>query len=142
MEQPGVTYGSTASHAAQTYQTQDIETADPVGLVVRVFEEASRNLAQARAALKAEKTAAKGERIHRVCLCLGVLQSALDMKRGDEVARNLDRLYTYLQRRLTEGHLQNDDGALEEVANHLTELGAAWRQAARHRTRANDAVDR
>ena len=142
MEQPGVTYGSTASHAAQTYQTRDIETADPLGLVVRVFEEASRNLAQARAALSTKNLAVKGDKIDRVCLCLGLLQNALDMKQGEGVAHNLDRLYTYLQRRLTEGHLQNDDEALGEVAAHLTELSSAWREAARRQTRGSAAERR
>ena len=52
------------------------------------------------------------------------------MERGEDVARNLDKLYAYLQRRLTDGHIRNDDEALGEVAEHLSALGSAWREAA------------
>lgn len=99
-------------------------------LVVRVFDEALRNLALARAALANNQAALKGDHIHRVCRCLDVLQSALNMDQGGEVAGNLDRLYSYLQSRLTQGHLHNDDEAFGEVASHLAELGSAWREAA------------
>lgn len=137
-----MTQTSTASQAAQAYRTQDIESADPLGLVVRVFDEAVVNLAQARAAMGANRASVKGDRIHRVCRCLDVLQSALDLERGKDVARNLDRLYAYLQRRLTEGHLRNDDAALGEVACHLHELASVWREAARRNSRAGSAAGR
>ena len=130
MERTSVMQNSSAI-AAKVYRSQDVETSDPLSLVVRVFDEASRNLAQARAAMSANEIAVKGDRIHQVCRCIGTLQNALNVERGEEVARNLDRLYTYLQRRLTEGHLANDDDALGEVARHLSELGSAWREAAR-----------
>jgi flagellar protein FliS len=119
---------SAATRAALTYQKHDIETADPIQLVVRVFELASRHLRLARKALAAGDPAAKGKRIHEASRCLSALQSCLDMERGDEVARNLDLLYGYWQRRLTEGHLHNDDAVLAEVAEHVAEVGAAWRE--------------
>lgn len=120
----------TARNAALNYQTQDIETADPVTLVARVFEIAARNAIGARAALAAGDPRTKAMRIDRVSRCIGLLRGALNMEAGQEVATNLDRLYDYLQRRLTEAHLRNDDEALEEIARHLAELHAAWRQVA------------
>jgi flagellar protein FliS len=120
----------TARNAALSYQTQDIETADPVTLVARVFEIAARDAVGARAALAAGNARAKAMRIDRVSRCIGLLRGALNMEAGQEVSSNLDRLYDYLQRRLTEAHLRNDDAALEEIARHLAELHAAWREVA------------
>jgi flagellar protein FliS len=77
--------------------------------------------------------AAKGIAVQRVLRCLALLQASLDTERGGEVAGNLDRLYAYLQRRLSEGHRRNDDAAFAEIAAHLGELGAAWREAAARR---------
>jgi flagellar protein FliS len=116
--------------AAMAYQRRDIETADPLSLIVRVLDLAAQHLARARAALAANDLSAKGELIHKTCRCLDTLQASLDMDQGAEVAQNLDRLYGYMQRRLSEGHLQNDDSILGEVANHVGELASAWREVA------------
>jgi len=118
-----------ASEAARAYRQRDIETADPLGLVVRVLELASQHLARARTALAAGNAAAKGGHIDRVCRAIALLQGSLDMEQAP-VADNLDRLYHYMQLRLTAGHLHNDDTALAEVGGHLAELASAWRQAA------------
>ena len=120
--------GNRAGQAARTYEKHDIETSDPVGLVVRIFELASRNLSQARAALRDGNMQRKGAYIDKVSRCLGELQASLDREKGAEVARNLDRLYNYWQRRLTEGHLRNDDQILGEIAEHLSGVTAAWRE--------------
>jgi flagellar protein FliS len=119
-----------AGVAANTYQQHDIETADPLSLIVRVFNLGSLHVARARAALASGDIAAKGRAVHHVSRCLTLLQGTLKMDEGGEVARNLDRLYTYLNLRLSEAHINNDDDAFAEIAGHLTELGAAWRQAA------------
>lgn len=117
-----------AGEAARTYQARDIEVADPLRLVVWVLDLASLHLSRARAALAAGDAAGKGQQISRVSRCIHLLQSNLDMEQGQDVAQNLDRIYTYLQTRLMEGHLRNDDATLGEIAGHLTELGSAWRE--------------
>jgi flagellar protein FliS len=125
---------SPASQAALAYQKRDIETADPISLVVRVIELASHYTAKARTAIAEGDMSSKAKQVHQVSRCLDALQSSLDMDRGAEVAGNLDRLYGYMQRRLTEGHLSNDDSVLEEIAGHLSELGSAWREVAQRPT--------
>ena len=121
---------STPGHAALAYLEQDIRTADPIALVARVFEVAVVHVARARTALASRQMAAKGLSVQRVVRCLPLLQASLDTERGGEVASNMDRLYAYLLRRLSEGHRRNDDAAFAEVATHLAELGSAWREAA------------
>lgn len=128
----------TACKVARTYQSRDIETADPISRVVRVFELASTHLTRARVALRNQDPAAKGKAIQKVSACLHVLQTSLDMERGEAVSRNLDRIYSYYQVRLTEAHLRNDDTLLEEIGNGLTELVSAWRQALRSGDRDGD----
>jgi flagellar protein FliS len=124
---------TTPGHAASAYLEQDIRTADPVTLVSRVFEIAVVHVARARTALAARQMAAKGIAVQKVAHCLSLLQASLDAERGGEVAANMDRVYAYLLRRLGEGHRRNDDAAFAEIATHLSELGAAWREAAARR---------
>jgi flagellar protein FliS len=68
--------------------------------------------------------------VRRAIDCISLLQSSLNLELGGDVARNFDRLYTYLLQRLSQGHADNDDGAFAEVAGHLTDLGRAWREVA------------
>lgn len=116
--------------AAEAYRDHDVLTADPLSLVARAYEAALRHLARARTALAAGDLAAKGAAVARASDCLGLLRGALDMERGGEIARNLDRLYEYFSRRLLEGHALNRDEAFAEVFGHLRELGETWRRAA------------
>ena len=51
------------------------------------------------------------------------------MDSGGTVARDLDRLYDYLMRRVTHAHLHWDDGAFDEIGRHVGELAHAWREA-------------
>lgn len=117
------------NEAAQTYRRRNIETADPIGLIVCVLEVAGESLAKARAAIAAGNPAAKAQFIDRASRSISLLQSCLDMSQG-EISQNLDRLYIYMQQRISFGHLHNDDDALKEVAGHVSEMTAAWRQSA------------
>lgn len=124
---------------ASSYARQDIVSSAPLGLVARLYELTIVELARARAALAARNWAAKGAAVRRVGEYLSLLQCSLSREEGGEVAANLDRLYTYMLVRLSEAHVNNDDGGFDEIGRHLTELGAAWRQAA-ERERSPDPV--
>lgn len=125
-----MSHRTAANEAAQIYRRREIETADPIGLVVCTLDLACENLVKARAAMAAEQPAIKGRHIDRVSRAVALLQSSLDIEQG-EVAQNLDRLYIYIQQRIAYGHRHNDDSALGEIAGHLSEMAAAWREAAR-----------
>jgi len=62
------------------------------------------------------------------------LQSALDMERGQEVAANLNRLYTYIIGRILEGSANLQTAPLEEAIKLLNTLLTAWEELARQET--------
>ncbi len=115
---------------SNNYLEQEIRSEDPLALTARVYRMACAEVTRARNALRTDNIAAKGAAVHKASRCLALLQSWLDLDRGGEVAANLDRLYGYFQRRLTEGHLDNNDAAFSEVQGHLEELGSAWQTVA------------
>lgn len=115
---------------SNNYLEQEIRSEDPLALTARVYRMACADVTRARNALRAGNMAAKGAAVHRASRCIALLQSWLDLDRGGEVALNLDRLYGYFQRRLTEAHLDNSHEAFAEVQNHLEELGGAWQTVA------------
>jgi flagellar protein FliS len=120
-----------AGRAASAYLEADILNEGPLARVARLYDMAGVEVARARAGLAASNHAAKGLSINRAVRCISVLQSSLNLGQGGEVARNLDRIYGYVLRRLSEGLRDNDDRALAEVARHLGDLGSAWREVAR-----------
>lgn len=117
-------------NAASTYLQQEVLSESPLARVARLYEMAALEITRARAALGKGDVAAKGRAVHRACNCLSLLQTSLDLERGGDVAKNLDRLYHYLIDRMTRSHIDNDDAGFAEVAGHLSELGAAWREVA------------
>jgi flagellar protein FliS len=121
------------SAVADAYVEQDIRTADPLSLVVRVYEITTGAVARARAAAAAGDAARKGRAVNRAARGLGLLRESLDMEAGGPIALNLDRVYEYLQRRLTLAHARNDLQAFDEISRLLGELSGAWRQAANRR---------
>ncbi len=117
-------------NVASTYLEQEILSESPLARVARLHDMAQTELTRARAALTAREPKLKGLAVSRALRTIAVLHTSLDMESGGEPARNLDRLYHYLQRRISEGHARNDEQALIEVGRHLGELGAAWREVA------------
>jgi flagellar protein FliS len=124
---------NSSGHAASRYNEQDIRAAEPMDLVVRIYEIACQSVNRARAALGSRDWAAKGKAVNQASRSIALLQATLDRDRGGEVASNLDRLYTYFQLGLSEAHLNNDDRKFGEIADHINQLLDAWRTASRQR---------
>jgi flagellar protein FliS len=54
------------------------------------------------------------------------LRSSLDMNAGGEIARNLEDLYDYMERRLTAANVESSVEMLDEVASLLKQIKEAW----------------
>ena len=125
-------FGS-ARNAISAYQKVGvdaaIEVADPHRLILLLFAGAQAAIGNARAAMKQQQVAAKGEAISKaVDIISNGLKVSLDLETGGEIAGRLDALYDYLVLRLLRANLDNDLTALEEVAGLLEEIHGAWRE--------------
>ncbi len=102
------------------------DTADSHELVKLLFQGLTDRVAAARNAL------ARGDRMERAnCVTraqkiLFGLRQTLDFEQGGELARNLDSLYDYCTRRLTEGHAREDDTVFQEVHELMVQIRDAW----------------
>jgi len=109
------------------YKKTEVNTADPLRLVVLCYEEAIRSLRLAQTNSLAKKYEAKKDNIKKFLDIIHVLQQSLDLRRGGEVARNLDGLYHYMMRRVQDGDLRRDTTTFEEGAGLLEELLSGWK---------------
>lgn len=116
---------------ARTYRTNAILTASPGQLVLMMYDGALKSLALAREAfsLPADNMQ-RIELINRHLLkaqsIITELQSTLNFDAGGDVARTLNRLYDYHNRRLFEANLKKQVGPVVEVEKLLGELRDAW----------------
>ena len=114
-----------------TYQSVHVGTADPPTLVVQLFDGALRFLARARRALASGDQAGFASAVSRAHAIVAELSNVLDRDAGGEVARDLDRLYDFTLRHLTEGLARRSAPHLERVAAILETLREAFDVARR-----------
>ena len=112
--------------AHDAYLESRVLSADPVELVVMLYQAAIGAVQEARRHLADGKIAERSKAISRACDIVLELQSALDKERGGEIAARLGALYAYMLRRLLEANLQQADAPLGEVLGLLSTVAEGW----------------
>jgi flagellin-specific chaperone FliS len=79
----------------QSYREATVQGANPVALVVRLYEQMIEDMRQVAIANERNDIPRRTDRIRHVILVIGHLQSTLDFARGGKVAQDLDK---FLQR--------------------------------------------
>lgn len=119
-----------AMAAMRQYQSVNTQAqavdASPHRLIQMLMEGGLTRLAQARGAMEREQYALKGELIGKAIGIIGGLRAGLDLQQGGELAENLDNLYDYMVRRLSEANLKNSAEPLDEVAELLRNVKTGW----------------
>jgi flagellar protein FliS len=118
------------SNVKKTYQQANFLTANPVKLVLLCYEGAVINLKLARDAYVAKDYKTKGKALKKVIDIIYELNASLDMQKGGQIAVNLNSLYNYMIRILTEADMKRDIKMFDRVAAMLEELEAGWRSIA------------
>ena len=68
--------------------------------------------------------------INKTLAIIAELQATLDFNQGPEIAKNLDRVYNYLNRQLMKASLEKDAEIVVGCENLVRELREAWSQVA------------
>jgi flagellar protein FliS len=103
-----------------------VENASPHKLIQMLLDGAIEKVQLARGYMERGDVARKCETVSWAMAIVDGLRSSLDLRRGGEVAENLDALYDYMLRRLAEANLANDLAMLDEVARLLNEIRDGW----------------
>ncbi len=116
--------------AVQNYSSvkvhSSVETASPHRLIQMLLEGALERIAQAKGAMAQNQIARKGELIGKAVAIVGGLQGSLNDKEGGALAANLDGLYDYIIRRLSQANFENNPEYLDECGRLLGEIKTAW----------------
>lgn len=115
---------------AQVNVETAVSTANPVQLIVLLYEGAISAIASAKGEMERKNVALKAKFINNAIDIVEGLRNALDFKQGGEIAVSLNELYLYMIQRLSTANLKNDTAMLAEVSRLLTELLSAWQTLA------------
>jgi flagellar protein FliS len=100
-------------------------------LVICLYEQAIEDLRQAVLALEKGDIEARTRGINHALLVVAQLQGSLDMERGGEVARNLNKFYNVVRSGLHEGQMKQSARILEEQVSQLVVVYEAWLEVER-----------
>ena len=128
--------------AGQQYKSINTQTgvvdADPHRLIQMLFAGALEQISVAKGCMQRADLAGKGEAISRAIGIVGGLldsvnvdveqESLGDQSSAGPLGANLNALYSFVTRRLSEANIANDESGLDESANVLRELQAGWNE--------------
>jgi len=117
--------------AVLNYKRQAILTAPPVKIVSLLYGAAIRSVSRAESALGDRRFDAAARNIGRAQEIVGELLGALDMEAGGEIARNLQRLYTFALEGMMDANIKREVARLVQVRRVLTTLSEGWDELAR-----------
>ena len=104
----------------------DANTASPHKLIQMLMEAALDKIAKAKGLIENKQIAEKGKQIGTVVSIVDALRASLDHNVGGEISANLDALYDYMIRKLTEANATNDVNLLDEVSKLIREIKVGW----------------
>ncbi|MBI4265298.1 MAG: flagellar export chaperone FliS [Acidobacteria bacterium] len=115
---------------AEAYRRIEAESRSPMELVLMLYDGALRFVGEARDAMARQDVRARADAISRAMAIIAELQNTLNVGDGGAIARELDRLYTYMSSRLLEATAKQDAAALDDVRAVLVTLRDGWAQLA------------
>jgi flagellar protein FliS len=111
---------------SQAYKKAAVSTVDQRRLIVMLYDGAIRFLTVAVDKMKKSETYEAHRNLIRGKSIIAELLASLNMDAGGEIARNLQRLYTYMFNELIDANLNNDVGKVGMVIGLLKELRVGW----------------
>jgi len=129
-----------ASNPYSAYLESQVLSASPLQLVVLAYDGAIEAVRSARIHLANKQIFERSRAITKAQCILTELQNSLDHQQGGDLAKQLDRLYRYMQSRLREANFGQVEEPLADVEKLLETLAGSWRQIASAENSANAAL--
>lgn len=122
----------------QTYREVGAQGAEPLELVSMLYDVLLDDLRRAIEALHACDVEKRTFEIQHALRVLEQLQGCLDMEKGGESSRNLDRLYSMVRAKLIEAHWKSSEELLRRQIELLQPVRDAWQQVHEQQRRVHE----
>jgi flagellar secretion chaperone FliS len=110
----------------QSYREATVQGANPVELVVRLYEQMIEDLRQVEKAIEQKDIKLRTKKINHVILIVGHLQSSLDFGRGGKVARDLENFYNALRESVVYVQFHPSPLGVTRLITDLLAVREAW----------------
>lgn len=116
------------AYAEVSLQSQ-LSGATPHQLITLLFDGAHNALLRAKICSEQGNVAERGKQISRAINIIDAgLRSALNQEKGEDIAKELEKLYDYLSRTLLQANLRNDLALITHVDELLMNVASAWKE--------------
>ncbi|MBN2244040.1 MAG: flagellar export chaperone FliS [Acidobacteria bacterium] len=113
---------------AYRYKEVAVNTANPLQLVVMLYDAAIASLQKARNCMKRKDIEGRSKALNRCISIISELQTCLNLREGGDIAQSLDRLYDYMKRGIIKANVDQSAQPLEEIEGLLDNICSAWRE--------------
>lgn len=113
------------------YLSQQLAGLSPARRVAMLYDKAIASLREAILAIDAGDIQRRWSANSLAGQIIETLWATLDLERGGEIAANLDRLYSFMLRHLSDVDMKNDPKPAQDVINLLEPLRQSWHELAK-----------
>ena len=125
--------------AINAYKRTAVTTADPMSILVSLYDGFIGHVEAARLAYQRGDRAMAGERTGKAMAIVNELQACLDDSQDPEFTERLAAVYDFVGQELMKAAFNNDGSNLGAVTDVMKELRDAWSEAS-HQLRAQRAA--
>ena len=115
------------------YQEAAVRNANPIDLVIMLYDILARDLHSAIEAMEAGNIELRSAKLKHGFLALQQLEGSLNMD-GGEMATSMSRYYSMLRAHMMKAQIQQDAGMLRELVQLLFSVREAWDELNRRLT--------
>ncbi|MGA7560806.1 MAG: flagellar export chaperone FliS [Terriglobales bacterium] len=126
----------------QSYREAAVRGANPVQLVVRLYEQMIQDMRQVAIAIEQNDIEGRSIRIKHALLVMAHLQSTLDFARGGKVAHDLNHFYDALRQNVVWVQFHPSKRAAAQVITDLLAVREAWMQVEQAENPSTTVADR
>ncbi len=116
-------------NAYNKYQQNQVLSASPEQILIMLYDGAIRFTRQAIVALEEDNIAGFLHGVTKSMAIIAEFSNSLDHSIGGEIAENLDALYNFMIRELTQANLHKDIDKMRVVEQLLVDLRSTWGEA-------------
>lgn len=128
-------YNANAAYAYKSNQNLSVMTADPMKLVIMIYEGGLTNLKASKGAIIAKNIVKRNKFIYKSQDFINELINGLNFELGGEVAKNLYSLYEYFVWSLNMAIAKNSVEYVDNVITNMEGLLISWKQIYNENTR-------
>ncbi|MCQ2754176.1 MAG: flagellar export chaperone FliS [bacterium] len=111
------------------YQTSNITTATPEKLMIMLFDGAIQFLQKAKTAIEEKNYSERALNIENARKIIRELMRTIDLENGNDVSKNLFRLYNNMAMNLIKANVLKNSGLVDNVIEDLTNIRWGFQKA-------------